>query len=199
MRFVLVAGLAALLASCGSPPTTFYTLSPVPPAARRAASAPGCTAHPIVVERVDIPAMLDREALVSESGPGRVAISGDRRWAGPLDGMIQHVIADDLRTRLAPGAVLAPGDPAPASGARGLQVNILRFMPNANGVVMLGADWSLLDRKGYPLLTRSESISESGGADPGAAVAAMSRALAGLADRIAAGVPACSDSRAAAR
>jgi hypothetical protein len=39
--------------------------------------------------------------------------------------------------------VLAPGDPAPPSGIGTLSVNVQHFMADAEGEVILDADWSL--------------------------------------------------------
>ena len=73
-------------------------------------------------------------------------------------------------------------------GATGVQVNILRFMPDDAGRVTLHADWTLLDRNGVPLLTRSASLSAVAGSATSSAVAAMSGELGMLADSIAAGL-----------
>ncbi len=173
--------LVLLLAGCGSPPTRFLALSPVAPTTR--AQHPACT-RKLTVTRVLIPAMLDRESVVRAKAPGEIEISGTDRWAAPLDQMIQRVLADDLRDRLLPGSVLMPGDPVPHSGAAGLALNVLSFMPGPDATAGLTADWTLLDPRGKPLATHSGTVS-SPAADAGQdAAAAMSAALGALADRI---------------
>lgn len=186
MKRIAVAATVLLLAGCGSPRTDFYTLTPVAPPHDASADAPGCAGPPLIVQRVLIPGILDRQSIVSSTGSGRLGISNQDRWAAPLDQIIQRVLAEDLRDRLPPGRVLAPGDPPPASGAIGLDVNILRFMPDDDGSVVLRADWTLLDTKGAPMLTRSERIAAASHGDAGSAVLAMSHDTGELADKIAA-------------
>ena len=171
------------LAACGSsPPTHFYTLDPVPPD-RPAAALAG---PPIQVGRVLLPPDLDRLSIVTRAAPDRLDVSGEDRWAAPLDGMVQRVLAADLAARLLQGQVFAPGDPATPGGARTVTVNARRFDSDATGHVTLDASWALLSgappvpvRRGHETITVQASA-----AAPGPEAAAMSRALAQLADRI---------------
>jgi uncharacterized lipoprotein YmbA len=180
----LCAVLASLaLASCGSsPPTRFYTLDPVPPGRPATAFA----GPPIQVGQVMLPPDLDRLSIVTRAGPDRLAVSGEDRWAAPLDGMVQRVLAADLAARLPRSQVLAPGDPAPPGGVRTVSVNVRRFDSDATGLVTLDAGWALL--KGTPPVAvrrGHETITvQAGTATAGSEAAAMSRALAELADRI---------------
>lgn len=179
--------LAFALCTCGSPRTHFYALAVIAPAGPILLP---CEATPLAVEHVRIPETLDRQSMVSANGPNQLNISNQDRWAAPLDGMIQRVLAEDLRARLRPGSVLAPGDPEPPGGGTGLEVNVLRFLPDADGHISLDADWALLDRRGARRLSRSEALTAA--APRGAPVAAgMSRALGAFADRIAAALAAC--------
>jgi len=181
--------LVLALGGCGGPPTDFYALAPV--AATGGDGPAACAGStPLVVDHVLLPGILDRQSMVTAAAGDRLAISGQDRWAAPLDQMIQRVLTEDLRDRLGPGRVLAPGDPTPAGGADGVQVNVLRFMPDEAGRVTLHADWTLFGAHGKPLLTRLESLSDAGPATAGDNAAAMSRALGKLADAIAAGLPA---------
>ncbi len=171
------------LAACGSsPPTHFYTLDPVPPDRPRVALA----GPPIEVGRVLLPPDLDRLSIVTRAAPDRLDVSGEDRWAAPLDGMVQRVLAADLAARLPQSQVLAPGDPAPPGGVRTVTVNARRFDSDAAGKVTLDAGWALLSgtppmpvRRGHETITVQASAPAAG---PEAA--AMSRALAELADRI---------------
>lgn len=123
--------------------------------------------------------------MVRADGPDRIDISNQDRWAAPLDDIIRHVLAEDLRDRLPAGRVLLPGDATPPDGSMGIEINVQRFAGNASGHVALQADWTLLDRHGSPGLTRSEAISSHAGSSrTDAVVAAMSQAVGALADRI---------------
>jgi uncharacterized lipoprotein YmbA len=128
------------LAACGhSPPTHFFTLAPVradPPDTHFAGA-------PVQVRAVHIPAMLDRQQLVSESGRDQVDVHQFDQWGGPLDEMMRRVLSEDLQARLPAGMVVAPKAPAPP-GTRGLVIDVQEFEPAAGGKVVLDASWTLL-------------------------------------------------------
>lgn len=185
----LVLLIAGLLAGCDGAPTHFYTLAATSPASSQAAA---CSGEPIAVNRVLLPDSLDRQSIVVMDGTDRVDISGQNRWAAPLDGMIQHVLAEDLRRRLPTGQVLMPGDVPPPGGTVGIDVNVLQFAGGAGGRVVLRADWTLINPQGKAAATRSEATTArttSSATDD--LVAAMSQALGDLADRMIAVLPDC--------
>ena len=41
-----------------------------------------------------LPPDLDRLSIVTRAGPGRLAVSGDDRWAAPLHRMVQRALAE---------------------------------------------------------------------------------------------------------
>jgi hypothetical protein len=181
--------LPLLLSACiggGSPPTHFFTLSPVPPAGGHAAALKG---SPLQVRDVQLPPAADRQEMML-NGPGtQVKVLGEDRWAAPLTGLVRNTLTTDLRQRLGDSAVLSPGAPDPAKG--GLQVLILsaqQFSADANGLVTLDTDWSV--GRGNPpkaAITRHATIHvNAGSAKPDAVAEAMSHALGQLADQIAA-------------
>ncbi|MGH7915501.1 MAG: PqiC family protein [Candidatus Binataceae bacterium] len=173
---------ALVLAGCiSSPETRYYSLVSV------ASGHPTIiSGRPMQVFHVTIPATLDRESLVEWAGSGELKISSRDRWAGPLDDMIQAVLAGDLRERL-PGMVVLPGDPAPPGDSRGVVINVRHFAAENGQHVVLLADWSLTS--GQPrvaVLNRSEVIEIPLSSDRTSdVVSAMSHALGMLSDRIA--------------
>ena len=178
------------LAACGGSRTHFHTLAPVAAAAPPARKA--CSGPPIEVRHVDLPGVLDREAVVRSDSAESLDVSSTDRWAAPLDGMIQRVMAQDLRQRLPGQQVLLPGDAPPAGGAKGLSLNIEHFAGDAAGKVSLQADWTVTSRSGSVLLTRSNTA-DAQAASPavGDVVTAMSEALGAFADPIAAALRKC--------
>ena len=71
------------LAACGSSAkTNFYALEPLPSAQPVSAQGPDT---PVSVDRVELPAMLDRLSLVTEGPGNRISVSDTDRWAAPLD------------------------------------------------------------------------------------------------------------------
>lgn len=175
--------LLSLLTACGnSPRTQFYALDTVPGAGQ----AGTVHAHgPVMVGHVDLPATLDRLWMV-RSGPGNaIEVSDVDRWAAPLDELVRNALTGDLRSRLPPGTVLAPGDTAP-EGTRTVTLNVLKFMADQSGRVVLDTDWSVqrANRRGMP--QHADIQTEGSGTSDAAVAAAMSQAVAQLADRIAA-------------
>src|SRR4051794_35797963 len=139
----LLLTLAVTLAACGhSPPTHFYTLSPV------RSSAPVASAGDwhVTVGNVTFPATLDRQSMVLRNGPNRLEVSDQARWAAPLDGMIRSTLADDLSQRLGKNVVLPPGDPVPSGPLTTVTLNLQHFIGSRDGSVVLDADWSAQDR-----------------------------------------------------
>ena len=202
--FVRVAALAStcLMGACASsPPMHFYTLARIAPDTSTAVPPGGV---PIRLDRVRIPGELDRMQLVQQIDATRLHISDQDRWAAPLEEMIVRVLSADLAARLSPGLVLDPDTPARGE-RRSLSVNIQEFSMDAGCAITLRADWSLT-----PVAARftasagrvspgaeadgasgsQELQAPSAGACSGVGSQAelMSRALAGLADRIAAAV-----------
>lgn len=182
MRPAAVVALLIALAGCASsPPSSFYSLQPRPGDGER----PALAGPPLAVTDVSMPPALQRQAMVRRGPDSAVEIRGTERWAGPLDRMIQRTLAFDLAARLAEGAVLLPGQPGPAGGARRLVLVVERFSPGPDERVVLAARWTLLARGGEALVSRDETI-RAPMASPAAgdAAEAMSDALAELSSRI---------------
>jgi uncharacterized protein len=182
--------LCLMLSGCiGSPRTHFYTLDPVPPS-NPAPAANAMRSHRLImVGQVQLPPALDRLSLVTRTGPDQLSVSDENRWAAPLDDTVRRTLAADLAARLPPSRVLAPGDPIPAGGVRTLTVDVQDFIADQHQQeVTLNARWALLDgTPPHPVLTQREAITTKANS-PSVTddVAAMSRALGILADRIAA-------------
>jgi uncharacterized lipoprotein YmbA len=185
-RWLQCVGLLACCALCGcgsSPPTRFYILNQIAPSA---AAAPAAASS--IAVRVEPPALapeIDRPELVTRSGPNRVHVAGSQRWAAPLRGQIRRVISDDLAARLPAGLVADPDEPATNEPRRTLTLEIEEFYGDDSCAVSLRAGWALANPK-VNVLHGSEQVRIPGSAPcSGELPAAMSRALAVLADRLA--------------
>jgi uncharacterized lipoprotein YmbA len=179
--------LVILLAGCGSsPPSKFYVLTadPVPP--RAGAAAAGNT---VALGRITLPGALDRPQIARRHGANEIVFSEEERWAGPLDDMMRRVLADDLAARLPAGVMLVESSAKPPPGAT-IALDVSRFDADESGTVTLTTRWETIGRNGAPLgAPRESTIVEPGSGKDAAAVAAtMSRAIAALAARIAAGL-----------
>ncbi|MGB6602782.1 MAG: PqiC family protein [Steroidobacteraceae bacterium] len=179
MRLSIALG-ACLIAGCGtSPPTRFFTLdATAPPIHREAHGAP------VEVNAVHVPPTLDRQTIVRGEIDHQLTISSQDRWGADFGELVRRVLTQDLEARLPAGMVLPPDTPAP-DNARGLVVEILAFQPKGSDIV-LDADWTLLEgAPARPALQRSVHLQEAAGSSTNDQVAAMSRLLGQLADRIA--------------
>ncbi len=187
-------GLVTLLALAGCSPlaprpdrTRYYTLAAV-------ADAPGPGVRHDVgmvgLGPVELAGYLDRAELVSRVEPNRVAYSPTARWAAPLRAQIPEVLALDLARRLGADQVLTfPWAAAPAPRYV-VDVDIPVFERAPDGTVTLVATWQLRDRVGGARRDGNEVVinERAAAATDAAAVAAMSRALDGLAARLAAAI-----------
>jgi len=163
--------VAAGLAACASsPPMHFYTLS-----ARnepRAGALP-----PIQVARVTLPGEIDRSELVQRIDANRLRLAENNLWAAPLGAMVSRTLADNLRSNM------TTGEP------ERLTVDVEELIGDARCAVTLRASWSLEPaNRSTPPLRGYENIRESsaGECNVGVLPEVMSRALAGLGDRVAA-------------
>lgn len=179
--------LCGLLQACGSsPPNHYYTLSAQsdPPAA----SLPvGHAWRTVALGAVKLPGALDRPQIAREIGPNQLEYAESDRWAGPLDDMTRRVLSADLRPLLSPGAALVGADSsAPADVT--VAIDVTRFDADKAGRVTLDASWEILDTNAKVVgVPREASITEPArGSDAAALAATMSRAVARLAENIAA-------------
>jgi len=184
---LLPALLAGILAACSSAPSKYYVLSAEPAAARPVTD--GLARTTVAIGAINLPGALDRPQIARRLGPNQLDYAETERWAGPLDEMIRRVLAAYLRPLLPAGAALIDNDSA-ASANVTIAIGIARFDADKAGRVTLEAGWQMLGKNSAVIgAPRNARIVEPGAGSAAAAVAAaMSRAVAGLADRIAAGV-----------
>lgn len=183
--FALSLLASGALLSCGSsPPTRYYALNEIGPAGSSSASAAAGTVA-VRLEPVAIPAELDRPELVNHVGANQVHLAEQDRWAAPVDDQIRRTLSDDLAARLPAGLVADPNEPSTREPRRTLSISLGQLSADQGCAVTLNASWSL-QRTNAPAQNGEERIEQpSVGACPASLPAAMSRALATLADRLA--------------
>lgn len=171
------------LGGCFAPradPSTFFQLSPVPPAAVQPAVPVSVGIGPITV-----PAYLDRLQLVTRVSENQLAVNETERWAEPLAEGIARTLQENLATLL-PGSsyVRFPwyADVAPDYA---LQIELRRFEGDGVGLAVLEGTWSL-SRGEERVGGRAVRIEETGaGPTRTEQVAVLSRLLSTLSGEIA--------------
>jgi uncharacterized lipoprotein YmbA len=180
--FCLGAIVLTLVAGCAtSPPSQFYTLSPVQLVELRAAVKPVA----IAIGPVTVPDLVDRPQIVSRVDENRVSIDEFARWADPLKSQIARVIAADL-TQCLPGSIVSVYPQRVDDNAYRVSVDVQSFDSATSGMVMLAAIWSVrAPKRGEPVGGRTVVREVVSGPGYNALVSAYSRALASVARDIA--------------
>lgn len=184
IRHTPVLGVLLALAACSSAPTHFYTL--VPPAAGTAdaaASAPFL----LDVMPVGVPAQVDQPQMVVRQGDGSVALLEGEQWIAPLGDEIRSAVAGELSRVLAAQDVHG----LPHAGGKPVyrvKLDVRRFDSVPGQYALVEAAWSVRKDDGGPVLGCTGSAREPVGAGYDELVRGHQRALAALADRIAAAV-----------
>jgi uncharacterized protein len=182
---VLAAGLT--LAGCAdTPPTRFYTLSPLAdaPGGTPPANLPELT---VGVGPVTLPPYLDRPQLVTRAGGNRMVLADFDSWVEPLQGMFARVLGENLALLLGTDDVLTLPQRRDFILDRQVEVDVTRFDVDTSGNAVLDARWWVLDQDGEKVLRSGRStISEPANADDyTAAAGALSDALGAMSQEIA--------------
>ncbi len=175
--------LSILLAGCGflkRPKNQFYSLDTLP---AEGAVVP-VTGAPIGFDAIELPPGLDQRGLVIRGADHKVEVRGTDQWTASLEDMVLHTLAFDVANRLPEGMVILPGQEIPAGPTRSISVVFEELAPGPEPVFVLDARWTVSEQPG---LTRHERITvPMSSMESPQIVAAMSRSIATLADRIAA-------------
>ncbi len=175
--------LSALLSVSGcstTPPSTFYTLTPIPDAAARNTSLIG--GHiALGLGPVMFPLFLDRPQIVSRDGENRLAFDEFQRWGGTLQDDFLRIWSENLGHLLGNSKILVfPSEVRFPLDFR-ILAEVLTFEGTRAGEVVLKVRWSIMDPYLERLLVSREGVYRqriSGPIGGGATVAAaMSRAV----------------------
>ncbi len=181
MRRMATLLISGLLAACASPAPDFYTLAALP------GSASHVSLHSIELRRIGVAGYLDRPEIVRSSASYRLQLTSTERWGEPMAGMLERVFTENLVERLPGTAVFSESGAISTSPDLVLEVDIQRFDADATGDIVLLAQVAMrhgdarqaADARTLRLTARPTR------AGVGEHVAAMSRALAQLADAVA--------------
>ncbi len=173
--------LPALLAACASPEPAYYTLL-----ARPGPTIAGA-AKLIELRRIGLAGYLDRPEIVRNSADYRLTIPGGERWGEPLGDLVARTLAENLSTRLPGSSVFTSGGSISATADATIELDLQRFDLDPQGQVLLLAQVAVSrGRARATAATQAIRLTvPPAGPSTTDLVAAMSAALAQLADRLA--------------
>lgn len=183
MKLPAILLAAALLAGCGNPTPTFYTLS-----AEGGLPSGGGTS--IGVGPVALAGHVNRRNLVIQTSPNRIEVAQSHLWAGDLDNGVARVLATNLGRRLGTGNVRTYPWQRDSEIDYQVAVDVREFIAGDDGHARIEATWRVYSLPGSRLVRTRTFI----GKEPVAAedyesvVAAQSRLLGKLSADIAAGI-----------
>jgi uncharacterized lipoprotein YmbA len=182
--------LSLLLVGCaGTPPSSFYTLTPIPEAGERAGNIAGGGLS-IGLGPVSFPQFLDRPQLVTRDGANRLGVDEFHRWGGTVQDDFLRVWGENLSYLLGTSRiVLFPRETRTPLDFRVL-AEVITFEGTPNRNALLKVRWSVTDERRTSTLAAREDvyrcpIAGTGATDKetdatvrnAAIVAAMSRCL----------------------
>jgi len=163
--------------------SNFYTLDRVPPAGAVAA----VRGLPVGIETVELPPGADRGEVAVRLANEKLDVRSSDQWTASLAPLVLHTLTSDLADRLPEGMVIFPGEAKPAA-MRSIDVAFEELAAGPDAHVVADAHWTLHDH-GHPDVTHRERIViDIPNLDSANVAAGLSRAVAALADRIAAGL-----------
>jgi uncharacterized lipoprotein YmbA len=179
---LIVAGALPLaLSGCASSPTPdLYTL----------AAQPGTVVPTrrlsLELRRVGLAGYLDRPEIVHGTIDYRLRVNDGDRWGEPLGGMLDRVLTEDLVQRLPQAAVFAESGAISTHPDTVLEIDIQRLDADGQGMLVLLSQVAVRPDGQAATASTIRTTTPIAAATTRAQVAAMSTAIAGLADRIAA-------------
>jgi uncharacterized protein len=168
-------------------PSRFFALTSLPRTGQRAQDAAGTTAFTLGIGPIKFPGYLDRQQLVTRVSQNRFAVAENDRWAERLEENFSRVLSQNLSILLQTDRIVAYPWERSQQPTYQVQVEVLRFEPNAEQLVELWGRWSIIDGA-----KKTSSVRESYLTRPArdksteASVAAMSEVVSDLSKDIAA-------------
>jgi len=160
---------------------SFYSLERIPGTVVTASGLP------VGIDGLELPPGFDRRDIVVRKADHQLDVRSTQQWSAALEPAVLHTLAFDLAARLPEGMVILPGQAKPLT-MRAIDVVVEDFAAGPESVVVLDARW-IVRETGKPDVAHHERISIDIASLESASVAdGFSRALAALADRMAAGI-----------
>jgi uncharacterized protein len=170
-------------------PSRFFSLASLPRTGQRAQDAAGTNTLALGIGPIKFPGYLDRQQFVTRISQNRFAVAENDRWAEPLDENFSRVISQNLSILLQTDRIVAYPWERSQQLTYQVQVEVLRFEPNAEQVVELWARWSIVDSAKKTISLKESYLTQpTRDKSTEASVAAMSDVVGGLSKEIAADI-----------
>lgn len=190
MRPSSLATLLLLLPACSllrgarPDPTRFFVLTAV----EKKTDAP--IAITFGVDHIDMPEYLLRTEIVSRSASNQISVAEYDRWGEPLRDGFARTLRRDLESELGAGHVFGQPFEQSQLPVMVVDVDVHHLEHMAGQGAMLEAGWTLRERaKGTVIAVHASKITvPAPDKDPGAEVAALSKAISMMSAEIAAAV-----------
>jgi uncharacterized protein len=190
----LLTGLIITLSGCsglvgeGTPPTRFFIITPLTLPASNGAVNQEPQEVSIAVEPLKIPAYLDRQQIVIQSGESELNISEFNQWGENLRANLSRVLIENLSLLLDSDRIyLIPGLKRQKPDFKAI-VKIIQFERVKNGTVQLTVRWKLYKQQSKKVVFRENALlsgDKVGIEDYPAIAKAMSHLLAEFSQRMA--------------
>jgi uncharacterized lipoprotein YmbA len=170
-------------------PSRFFSLTSLPRAGEGAQNPAGAGEITLGLGPVRLPGYLDRQQLVRRISQNRFAVAENDRWAEPLEENFSRVLSQNLSILLRTDRIVAYPWERSQRPIYQVQVEVLRFEPNAAHLTELWARWVVLDNGKKPLVVKESFLSQQARDQSiEGSVAAMSETVSGLSKEIAGAV-----------
>jgi len=170
-------------------PSRFFALASLPRTGQTAQDAAGANPLALGIGPIKFPGYLDRQQFVTRISQNRFAVAENDRWAEPLEENFSRILSQNLSILLQTDRIVAYPWERNQRPTYQVQVEVLRFEPNAEQLVELSARWIILDDAKKSLIVKESYLTQSvRDKSTEAAVAALSDVLASFSQEIAAAI-----------
>jgi uncharacterized protein len=170
-------------------PSRYFALASLPRTGQRAQDAAGTNALVLGIGPIKFPGYLDRQQIVTRISQNRFAVAENDRWAEPLEENFSRVLSQNLAILLHTDRMVTYPWERSQQPTYQVQVEVLRFEPNAEQIVELWARWNIMDGAKKTISVRESYLTHPArDKSTEASVAAMSELVSDLSKEIAAAI-----------
>jgi uncharacterized lipoprotein YmbA len=170
-------------------PSRYFALASLPRTGQRAQDAAGTNPLVLGIGPIKFPGYLDRQQFVTRVSQNRFAVAENDRWAESLEENFSRVLSQNLSILLQTERIVAYPWERSQQPTYQVQVEVLRFEPNAEQIVELWARWSIMDGAKKTISVRESYLTHPArDKSTEASVASMSELVSDLSKEIAAAI-----------